>query len=185
MNLKRLGLAAVVSGFLAIGNADAQQPCQTIINQLIPYSHPLVKQFPQPRPCRTCSRLDEVKQTQTKLTLPLRHLEPGFYRTILEQGNQHYVLGGLENTFKMTPATPGLIIPNNKQTTSWCVSPHGLVKPGTYDLYAGGNNWDLKLGRVQLNEGNKIYFDKVADLDYRPANLRPQQPTLALAKSHH
>lgn len=194
MNRVKLGLTAFVSGILAYGNADAQclnhqhYPMHQFFQQTLiiqPIKPVLVyPSITQPKPYRVCPNLDKVKQTQTELTLPLRHLEPGFYITVLEKSNVYYAVGGLENMFKMIPASKGPIIPNNEQTTSWDVSTFGLIKPGTYDLNVSGNDWPLKVGRVSLDTGDKIYFHKVANLDSVTIYSRPQQPTLAPLKSN-
>ncbi len=116
--------------------------------------------FQQPIPYRTWPHPDQIMQAQgEELTLPVKTLEYGFYRTLVERPDRCDVVGGLENMFKIDPATPGYFIPNDKQVTSWEVA-----RAGTYELYAGGNDWRLRLGIVQLNVGDRIKFVKIAPI---------------------
>lgn len=188
MNLKPLGLAALVSGVLATGNANAQCPnhqpflmpqfyLQTFIIQPVQpvYVHPSITSCPRPIQYRTWPHLDELIQAKPEeLPLSLKYLEPGFYQTIIEKGDVCYVLGGLDNMFKMVKANDGYIKPKNEQGICW-----NVLRQGTFELYAVGNDKCLKLGVVQLDAGDKIRFHKIAELDSTPTITSPQQPTLA------
>lgn len=88
-------------------------------------------------------------------TFPLKYLEPGTYRAIVEREDSCEFIGGLEKTFRMVPATPGYRFPNDRQTTEF-----EIEQEGVFDIYAGGNDWRLELGRVKLNRGDKVKFIK-------------------------
>lgn len=107
-----------------------------------------------------------IQEQAEELTLPLKYIEPGNYRVIVERKDACDFIG--EGSFTMMPATPGYIIPNEAQTTSWKV-----VRGGVFDVYAGGNDWRLKLGRVKLDAGDTIKFLKN---DSQPAYQSPVYP---------
>lgn len=168
MNLKKLGLAGILTAGVLFNNSESNAQVPTLIYPAPPeviigppiYIETLPVIMPSaPRiiiePPLFIQQSSKPIRRSGPLFFELGNFEPGNYFTVIERENFCEILGGNEKRFQMVPTVPSKITPNYKQNNAWTVQ-----IPGHYELFVSGCGKELKIGCTDLEAGDKIRFVK-------------------------